>query len=1034
MHDSYSDGEEDSFTDEEESYDDEEGFDDEVEEYFDDYMDGEEDHESIREYLLDENRMDAFIASARQTIKNSQHTHVLKGCVEDLMEVYRRESEHPSVLLVLADVLARISTCFEPEIVFVFFPLLQFLVEKSKSLEQHWVQDTVQKVLDVLPFIPFNSHARIEALQILSAASAKYTITSNEEVDAVMKDSLQHLLQEANAKNQTALFNAISQYFLNKKHLSAEESAIFVRLSESNSFVPNSRLAHLLLKCNLPSNLSKEIAKKWIEQHDAIHESTALCRHETAIDAETAQMLMVYVRDHPLIKPSMIRDVLDVVLPHTHSLSMNDLHLKMFKAGLRRRNLLFSDSESEQGDQNLLTSMLEFNLEEADLRWALFALLPKELFDNEEPSRNETRFKRLLQDIIALGGKQSSLWTFASASTNNKQPTFDILMPSINYLAGPQERLPVLSAHGGMTGEAASVLSMFQMNSFAGIGGPNNNLEASRDRLQGLVPALKNDANNDSKVSTDKHILLELKTDVIHVGPMESILEAFISAKGTDQLNSLKSYRLLISPHVPVSVKRKDNLRSIDAKLLLDVLELFAKRNLVDATLSKLFSSNLGFPLIPVDDCLLFKIASICPSVLSFSTRVNWLRMRLFGVPRSLNILLSNKNRMASGPLSKFLKEVVMPMPRIRVTLERSQMASPKYLCALLQSMPRDATLEVRWQDEPGTGSGPTAEFYDLLSRACDPMAVFAGFADKDEKALLGVALERVLLDGQRLPMTTLNQAFFVALHEALFKPNSKQGCTKWLPLVDNALNASIGEGLLGLPYALPPSYGPRFHLQHSFNSITSDNLKAFREDLEAALTPDVDYILQSTLIKSIICRNTLGSAIFSPDELRSLFCGFALDQNNAHFTAKDILKCIQPAHGYTHDSPQVQWLAKWLAEQSNEPSALGKLLRWLTGSSTFPSSITNNVKSFECPWALLDPPLTVVPRSSTSSPALPSANNYKSFVSPALSSASVQSVELPTVMTCTNYLKLPMYASEGQLRSAMDYAVQEGTDAFLLS
>ncbi|KAJ1486133.1 hypothetical protein T484DRAFT_1790789, partial [Baffinella frigidus] len=40
----------------------------------------------------------------------------------------------------------------------------------------------------------------------------------------------------------------------------------------------------------------------------------------------------------------------------------------------------------------------------------------------------------------------------------------------------------------------------------------------------------------------------------------------------------------------------------------------------------------------------------------------------------------------------------------------------------------------------------------------------------------------------------------------------------------------------------------------------------------------------------------------------------------------------------------------------------------------------------------------------------------------------------LPSVMTCANYLKLPEYSSEENLRKQLKFAIQEGQLSFLLS
>jgi E3 ubiquitin-protein ligase TRIP12 len=104
--------------------------------------------------------------------------------------------------------------------------------------------------------------------------------------------------------------------------------------------------------------------------------------------------------------------------------------------------------------------------------------------------------------------------------------------------------------------------------------------------------------------------------------------------------------------------------------------------------------------------------------------------------------------------------------------------------------------------------------------------------------------------------------------------------------------------------------------------------------------------------------------------------------------------------HGYTRSSPTVRFLVEVLSGFDRAERRL--FLRFATGAARLP------VGGF----AGLQPRLTVV-RKPVDGPA---------------------DGVLPSVMTCTNYLKLPEYSSPRVLRERLLYAMEEGQQAFHLS
>ncbi|NXQ49153.1 TRIPC ligase, partial [Catharus fuscescens] len=117
---------------------------------------------------------------------------------------------------------------------------------------------------------------------------------------------------------------------------------------------------------------------------------------------------------------------------------------------------------------------------------------------------------------------------------------------------------------------------------------------------------------------------------------------------------------------------------------------------------------------------------------------------------------------------------------------------------------------------------------------------------------------------------------------------------------------------------------------------------------------------------------------------------------------AKTLMECCRPDHGYTHDSRAVKYLFEILSSFDSEQQRL--FLQFVTGSPRLP------VGGFRS----LNPPLTIVRKT------FESTENPDDF--------------LPSVMTCVNYLKLPDYSTIEIMREKLLIAAREGQQSFHLS
>lgn len=137
---------------------------------------------------------------------------------------------------------------------------------------------------------------------------------------------------------------------------------------------------------------------------------------------------------------------------------------------------------------------------------------------------------------------------------------------------------------------------------------------------------------------------------------------------------------------------------------------------------------------------------------------------------------------------------------------------------------------------------------------------------------------------------------------------------------------------------------------------------------------------------------------VFQDGELELFICGPAFES----WTVDYLVQVTRCDHGYSHESSSVLHLLKIMSEL--EESDQQQFVRFITGAPALPLGGLKN----------LHPRLTIVRRT-------PEAGRSPDEC-------------LPTVMTCTNYLKLPDYSTMEIAKKQIMYAVKEGQGAFHLS
>jgi len=131
------------------------------------------------------------------------------------------------------------------------------------------------------------------------------------------------------------------------------------------------------------------------------------------------------------------------------------------------------------------------------------------------------------------------------------------------------------------------------------------------------------------------------------------------------------------------------------------------------------------------------------------------------------------------------------------------------------------------------------------------------------------------------------------------------------------------------------------------------------------------------------------------------------------------VMKCD---HGYTSSSPPLIHLREVLCELDAADRRC--FLRFVTGSPRLPPG----------GLAALSPRLTIVRKHPSTPTQAPSLASSPTAAAESAAAATAADHDLPSVMTCANYLKLPPYSCKAVLKERLLYAIREGSASFDLS
>uniref|UniRef100_A0A2K6FXG5 E3 ubiquitin-protein ligase n=1 Tax=Propithecus coquereli TaxID=379532 RepID=A0A2K6FXG5_PROCO len=436
----------------------------------------------------------------------------------------------------------------------------------------------------------------------------------------------------------------------------------------------------------------------------------------------------------------------------------------------------------------------------------------------------------------------------------------------------------------------------------------------------------------------------------------------------------------------------------------------------------------------------LTELGKTCPFFFPFDTRQMLFYVTAFDRDRAMQRLLDTNPEINQSDSQD--SRVAPRLDRKKRTVNREELL--KQAESVMQDLGSSrAMLEIQYENEVGTGLGPTLEFYALVSQELQraDLGLWRGeeitlsnpkgnqegtkyiqnlqglFAlpfgrtakpahiakVKMKFRFLGKLMAKAIMDFRLVSLRwfAFLQFCCIIFCESILNSQMKHGkCTKSLQyaLETLTMNGCSVEDL-GLDFTLPGF--PNIELKKGGKDIpvTIYNLEEYlRLVIFWALNEGVSRQFDSFRdgFESVFPLSHL--QYFYPEELDQLLCGSKADT----WDAKTLMECCRPDHGYTHDSRAVKFLFEILSSFDNEQQRL--FLQFVTGSPRLP------VGGFRS----LNPPLTIVRKT------FESTENPDDF--------------LPSVMTCVNYLKLPDYSSIEIMREKLLIAAREGQQSFHLS
>uniref|UniRef100_A0A7N0UYK1 HECT-type E3 ubiquitin transferase n=1 Tax=Kalanchoe fedtschenkoi TaxID=63787 RepID=A0A7N0UYK1_KALFE len=474
-----------------------------------------------------------------------------------------------------------------------------------------------------------------------------------------------------------------------------------------------------------------------------------------------------------------------------------------------------------------------------------------------------------------------------------------------------------------------------------------------------------------------------------------------------------------------------------------------------------------------------YQLTRVCPFLFPFETRRQYFYSTAFGLSRALHRLQSQQGADNHGMLNE--REVrVGRLQRQKVRVSRTRILDSAAKVMEMYSSQK-AVLEVEYFGEVGTGLGPTLEFYTLLSHDLQkvglgmwrsnssshkhsqadlksgktsgaglevvdaPLGLFprpwAPGTDSSEGSqfskvidyfrLVGRTMAKALQDGRLLDLP-MSPAFYklvigqeLDLHDIIsFDADLGKTLQELQVLVyrkhylesqgGNCIEAITDLRFQGcsiedlcLDFTVP-GY-PDYVLKAGDENVDIHNLDEYISlVVDATVKTGITRQIEAFRAGFNQVFDIASLQIFSPDELDYLLCG-----RREMWKAETLADHIKFDHGYTAKSPVIINLLEIMGEFT--PEQQRAFCQFVTGAPRLPPG----------GLAVLNPKLTIVRKHSSTV-----SHTALNGMGPSESADD----DLPSVMTCANYLKLPPYSTKEIMYKKLLYAINEGQGSFDLS
>mmetsp|Transcript_10582 Transcript_10582/g.21865 ORF Transcript_10582/g.21865 Transcript_10582/m.21865 type:complete len:533 (-) Transcript_10582:2011-3609(-) len=292
---------------------------------------------------------------------------------------------------------------------------------------------------------------------------------------------------------------------------------------------------------------------------------------------------------------------------------------------------------------------------------------------------------------------------------------------------------------------------------------------------------------------------------------------------------------------------------------------------------------------------------------------------------------------------------------------------------------------------------------------------------------LLGTAFAKALLDGRLLDVS-LSTAFWrralghnLGIYDLVCVDSQMSKSLVKLYEAAYSGDSSTMDGMpiedLGLYFTLPGHDAYELCANGGDTLVTGANLSRFVDSVLDAYFgsgTEKQFAKFKEGFEGVFPLKTL--AIFKMDEIDTLICG-----QTEKWTVEMLSECLKFDHGYTASSPYIKQFLHILADFSAEEQR--QFLKFVTGAPRLPPG----------GLSALNPRLTIV-RKNFSSARDSSGNTPRSeSMHTPMNDLVLENYDLPSVMTCANYVKLPPYTSQAVMKEKLMYAMRE-SNSFDLS